>query len=291
MRTSVGHVPGTTRRESPFYAATIGLGRVAMRALALDLRVRGLAHLPRTGPVLLASNHVSFPDFLFVGRAALERGRHVRFLSRHDVWGSPLVARAMDAMGHVPVDRQAPAAAYLHARRLLRAGEAVCAFPEAGISWTWTVRSLMPGVAALARETGVPVVPVAVWGPQRLWSVDAAGAFAPPRWVRGLPVEVSLGEPVAVAPGADVTAATTDLGHRLTALLEELQRDPVHAPRPGEHAPWHPAHLGGQAPARPEVASLESLPRSAVPPTWGPLPVRGAGTAGPVEAPAEDVTG
>ena len=70
----------------------------------------------------------------------------------------------MDRMQHVPVDREAPAAAYLQARRLLREGEAVGAFPEAGVSWTHTVRSLMPGVASLARETGAPVVPVAIWG-------------------------------------------------------------------------------------------------------------------------------
>ena len=48
--------------------------------------------------------------------------------------------------------RGAPAAAYLRARRLLLDGEAVCAFPEAGISHSFTVRSMMPGAAALARS-------------------------------------------------------------------------------------------------------------------------------------------
>lgn len=272
--------------ESPWYAATIGLGRIGMRALRLDVRVRGAEHLPRSGPVLLASNHVGYPDFLMIGRAALQRRRHVRFLCRHDIWHVPVLARAMDAMGHVPVDRQAPAAAYLQARRLLRSGEAVCAFPEAGISWSWTVRALMPGVASLARETGVSVVPVALWGPHRLWSVGRSRTGEPlvPELDRGRRVEVSFGEPFTVGPGEDLTEATTDLGHRLTALLEELQRDAAHAPRPGEHAPWHPAHLGGQAPTRREAALFESVPRSAVPPSWGPDPLvappdRWAGTA------------
>ena len=44
-------------------------------------------------------------------------------------------------------------------------------FPEAGISWSYAVRSLMRGPAALARETGAPLVPVALWGTQRIWSV------------------------------------------------------------------------------------------------------------------------
>ncbi len=60
--------------------------------------------------------------------------------------------------GHVPVDRAAPAAAYLHARALLREGEAVGVFPEAGVSTSFTVRGLLPGAVALARETGAPLL-------------------------------------------------------------------------------------------------------------------------------------
>ncbi len=137
----------------------------------------GEQHLPTSGPVLLAINHVSYPDFVLVEKAAVERDRFVRFMARHDAWTFPPVGWAMERMRHIPVDRQAPAAAYLRARSLLRDGEAVGAFPEAGISYSYTVRPLMPGVAALARETGVPVLPVAVWGGQRLWSVGT-----PRRW-------------------------------------------------------------------------------------------------------------
>ena len=57
------------------------------------------------------------------------------------------------------------------ARRLLREGEVVGVFPEAGISYSFTVRALMRGVASLARETGAPVIPVAIWGTQRIYSV------------------------------------------------------------------------------------------------------------------------
>ena len=99
----------------------------------MRLRYSGLENVPRTGPVVLASTHVSYPDFLWIGLAAHERDRWVRFLTRHDVWNTP-ARRAMDGMRHVPVDREAPAAAYLTARRLLREGEAVGMFPEAGIS-------------------------------------------------------------------------------------------------------------------------------------------------------------
>lgn len=258
-----------------WYRATVAAGHVALRALGVTVRVGGLDRLPGAGegPVLLAANHVSYPDFVFVAEAAWRRRLPVRFLCRHDVWHAPLVGRAMTAMRHVPVDRTAPAAAYLGARALLRDGEAVCAFPEAGISYSYTVRALMPGVASLARETGVPVVPVTIWGSQRIWSVGRPvdGRGPRPSLRRGRMVDVRFGEPLRVAPGEDLAAATGRLGGALTAALEELQALPEHRPRPGEHAPWYPAHLGGHAPDRREAAAYDHVPRSAIPPIWGPL--------------------
>lgn len=260
-------------RGERWYATTIRLGHALFGALEVRRRWRGLEHLPATGPVVLAANHISFPDFLFVGEAALERERLVRFLCRHDMWEQPVVGRAMTAMQHVPVDRQAPAAAYLAARRLLRAGEPVCVFPEAGISHSYTIRALMPGVASLARETGAPVVPVVSWGQQRLWPVRRQVGEPSPRpdLRRGRVVDVVFGEAFDVPADADLTAVTTDLGHRLTTLLEGVQSLPEHRPRPGERARWHPAHLGGTAPTREEARGLDVVPRTAVAPTWGPV--------------------
>ncbi len=247
------------------YPAVTGLARMAFRGLGLRLRVEGDRHVPRSGPVLLASTHVSFLDFLLVGLAARESRRRVRFLARHDVWSAPLVGGLMSSMRHVPVDRAAPAAAYLRARSLLREGEAVGLFPEAGVSTSYTVRALMPGAAALAQQTGAPLLPMAIWGPQRILT-----AGRPLDLTRGRPVSLLVGEPMTVAPGDDVRAATAALGRRMQSLLDELQQRVEHRPRPGERAPWHPAHLGGQAPT-PECARLaESVPFSSVDADWSP---------------------
>ena len=69
---------------------------------------------------------------------------------------------------------------------------------------------------------------------------------------------------------ADVTATTQELGRRLQSGLEALQRLPEHQPRPGEWAPWHPAHLGGDGVERRASYELDGMPRSAVVPVWGP---------------------
>lgn len=254
------------------YRATNLLGRAALGLLGVDTRWTGIEHLPERGPVLLAATHGGFPDFVVVEQAALARRRYVRFLCRHDIWHVPVVRQAMDRMQHVPVDRDAPAAAYLSARRLLENGEAVGVFPEAGVSRSFTVRSMMRGVASLARETGVPVVPVAVWGSQRIWTAGAR-----PDLTRGRRVDVSFGAPATVGPGDDLTAWTHRLGALLTDQLEALQRLPHHVPPPDEAARWYPAHLGGHAPTRAEAAHLDVVPRSAIRPTWGP----GGGPVGP----------
>jgi 1-acyl-sn-glycerol-3-phosphate acyltransferase len=250
------------------YRFVNGLGRVALLGLRLDIRWTGLEHLPRTGPVVLAATHVSYPDFMIIERAAVARGRYVRFLTRHDVWEVPVVPWFMDRMRHIPVNRQAPAYTYLRARRELDAGEAVGAFPEAGISYSYTVRPLMRGAASLARETGAPVVPVAVWGTQRLFSVGDPAL--PPDLTPGRRIDVAFGVPLYVAPGDDITERTHDLGRALTGLLERLQQLPHHRPRPGEVATWYPAHLGGQAPTRQRARGLDMVPFNAVTPSWGP---------------------
>ncbi|GAA1927804.1 lysophospholipid acyltransferase family protein [Nocardioides hwasunensis] len=255
------------------YRATNLVGRTALRLLDVRMSWTGLEHLPRSGPVILAATHVSYPDFLFIQAAARPVRRYIRFMSRHEPWGMRGLSRAMVSMRHIPVDRKAPAAAYVMARRLLDEGEAVCAFPEAGISYSYTVRSLMRGVAALAQETGAPVVPVALWGAQRIYSVgvpDEHGREPRPDLTRGRRVDVDFGAPLTVARGEDLTEWTRRLGHLLTDQLEALQRLPHHQPRPGECAPWHPAHLGGHAPTRAEAAHLDIVPRSAISPTWGP---------------------
>jgi 1-acyl-sn-glycerol-3-phosphate acyltransferase len=250
------------------YRFVNGIGRTMLRALDVQVFVTGVEQVPTSGAVILAINHVGYPDFVLIEKGAVRRGRYVRFLVRHDAWIPGPLAWFLDRMKHVPVDRAAPAAAYLNARRLLREGEAVGIFPEAGISYSYTVRALMPGAVALARETGASVVPVAIWGSQRIYSVGVPHPL--PGLTRGRRVDVRFGDPFRIGATDDLVAATEALGHRLTTMLEDLQRLPEHRPRPGEYATWYPAHLGGHAPTLQVAAEYDLLPRNAITPTWGP---------------------
>ena len=247
------------------YPAVVRAARGVFRALGLRVAVNGDEHVPADGPVVVASNHVSFLDFLLVGLAARRSDRYVRFLARHDIWAHPVARPLMTAMRHVPVDREAPAAAYLRARSLLRDGEAVGIFPEAGVSTSYTVRALMPGAVALARETGAPLVPMAIWGPQRILTANR-----PVDLRRGWPVSLLVGEPRYVDPATDLREAIAGLGAGLAVMVVVRPRRAVHRPAPGEHAPWHPAHLGGSAPDAAHARPLESVPVSALAPSWLP---------------------
>lgn len=271
-----------SRLERPLHLATQAVARGGLRALGYRVRLHDAHHLPLEGPVLIAATHVSYVDFLAVGSLGHARGRRVRCLARHDIWPAwgGIVGRAMDTMRHVPVDRAAPAGAYLQARSLLEAGEAVMVHPEAGISYSFTVRPLMRGVAGLARDTGVPVLPVAVWGTHRLYTVarpdPVTGKEPGPELARGQHIDVACGTPLHWGDGDDLVGFTHRLGHALTDLLEPLQQLPDQRPRPGQPAPWYPAHLGGDAPTRAEAAQFDSIPVGAVLPSWGP-PLVGAG--------------
>lgn len=77
-----------------------------------------------------------------------------------------------------------------------------------------------------------------------------------------------VGSPLRVEPTADVVSETLRLGGVLQSMVDRLQRRPAHQPAPGEHAPWHPAHLGGAAPTPADARLTKSLPKTCVLPTW-----------------------
>ena len=233
------------------YPPVIGACRLLFRLLDLRIDIAGAAHIPRRGGAVIACTHVSFLDFVFCGLAGVDVGRKTRFMAKQQVFAHPVGGPLMRGMRHIPVDRTAGSASYRHAVTALRAGEVVGVFPEATISRSFTVRDLKSGAVRMAAEAGVPLIPMAVWGTQRLWTKGRR-----PELQRRLPVLVRAGEPLHPVAGDDPAEQTAVLRERMSGLLDQALRA---YPVPEGASPWwQPAHLGGSAPTL-EVAEAGDL--------------------------------
>ena len=140
--------------------------------------VHGADKVPRSGPVILASNHRAAVDTAVI---ALTAGRPVSFLGKAEYFaGRGLKGRTLasflSALGYVPVDRANAKAGLdaLHAARgVLDAGGAFAIYPEGTRSLDGRLHRGHTGVATLALETGAPVVPVGLIGTERVQPVGA----------------------------------------------------------------------------------------------------------------------
>ncbi|QOC90650.1 lysophospholipid acyltransferase family protein [Micromonospora craniellae] len=241
------------------YPPVIAACKTMFRVLDLRLAVEGSHHVPRTGGVVLASNHVSYLDFIFCGLGALESRRLVRFMAKDSVFRHRVSGPLMRGMRHIPVDRRAGAESYAAAVRALRAGEAVGVFPEATVSRSLTVKALKSGAARMARDADVPVLPVALWGSQRLWTKDRPRTLTR----RHTPITILVGEPMLPGAYPDTAAMTGDLAARLGALVDRAQREYPDRPAGPEDRWWMPAHLGGTAPTPEEADARDAADRAA----------------------------
>src|SRR5690242_3506133 len=152
------------------YPPVIALAKTLFRVLDLRITVDGAANVPRTGGAVIACNHVSYLDFIFCGLGAHESRRLVRFMAKQSIFSHRIGGPLMRGMHHIPVDSDAGLAADRAALAALKAGEVVGVFPEATISQSFTVKEIKSGAARLAAAAKVPLIPMALWGTQRLWT-------------------------------------------------------------------------------------------------------------------------
>src|SRR3954465_2534595 len=249
------------------YPPVIRAALTLFRCLGIRFDMRGTDNVPATGGAVLASNHVSYLDFMFVGLPA-HRGRRrlVRFMAKKAVFDHRISGPLMRGMHHIPVDRKAGAAAYRHALDALRSGEIVGVFPEQTISRSFVPRPLKTGAARLAIESDVPLIPVVVWGGQRIWTSGRK-----PKLQRKVTVSIWVDAPMSRVEGETAAELTDRLAGRLRELVEEVLAGSPEKPVTGDEW-WLPAHLGGAAPTPAEAALLEHRSIQGTPQETTPLP-------------------
>jgi 1-acyl-sn-glycerol-3-phosphate acyltransferase len=162
--------------------------------VVLRMHVTGRENVPAIGPVILASNHLSFIDSMVI---PLSAPRRVHYLAKAEYFtgtgvGGWLTRTLFTALGAMPVQRQTSRAAQEAldtALGVLRRGEGFGIYPEGTRSRDGRLARGKTGVAWLALTADCPVVPVAVHGTDRVQPVDS-------RWPRPHKVSVTFGEPL-----------------------------------------------------------------------------------------------
>jgi 1-acyl-sn-glycerol-3-phosphate acyltransferase len=240
----------------PVYRAVIGAVLATFKLQRWEVQVTGHQHVPDAGGAVIASNHISYLDFIFDGYAVREATRDkrlVRFAAKKEAFDHPVSGPLMRAMHHLPVDRAGAASDTIdHAVELLRRGELVGMFPEATISRSFVPLEAKTGTVRMAQRAGVPIVPVAVWGSHRLFTKGQ------PRDLRqrDVLVTVDIGAPMATPAETDPGELTGTMMERIGELVAHAQERYPQRPADGEPDWWVPAHLGGSAPTPAEAQAV-----------------------------------
>ena len=191
---------------------------------------RGGENLPKSGKIIVASNHVSYLDVLFLSHFLFRNGRAPRYIGKEGVFKVPVIGKIILAAGMVPVARESKDAskALDHAVRLLNVGHCIGVYPEGTLTrdpegWPMVAKT---GLARLAIATQTPVIPIAQWGSQIVMPTYEKKIKFFPR----TPIKILAGKPLDLSAwyGKEndqvaLLEATAFVMRELTNLLEEIR--------------------------------------------------------------------
>ncbi|MDQ7909136.1 lysophospholipid acyltransferase family protein [Phytohabitans sp. ZYX-F-186] len=204
----------------------------------------GQEHIPPTGGVILAPNHLSHADPLVMAHFVYDAHRWPRFLGKASVFKVPVIGKLILRVQQIPVERgSVDAAKSLEAlTAAIKDGGAVIIYPEGTTTREpdlWPMRG-KTGAARLALATGAPVIPIAQWGAQGFYDTRTKKVRFRPR----TPITIAAGPPVDLSrwAGAEPTRATLDemtdeIMLRVRDLLAGVRGEtppPLFAPAKGE---------------------------------------------------------
>jgi len=208
------------------------------------VRIEGREHLPRRGPVILAANHRSFLDSIFLPLATGRR--RVTFVAKAEYFEQRRTAWFFRAVGQIPIARSGGSAsdsALLAARGVLERGGAFGIYPEGTRTRDGATHRGHTGVARLARATGAPIVPVGLIGTDEVQPTDAKV----PHLFRTVTVRFGApitGEQVRGEPdGLALRALTDQVMFEIVQLCGVYEYQDVYATRVAEDVPTPPTRI------------------------------------------------
>lgn len=224
------------------YPPVIGILKTFWKYLGLRFDSKGVENIPRKGGAILAMNHIGYLDFALIGTCALPVKRYLRFMAKRELFDNKIVGPLLRGMHHISVDRSSGSASFVAALRALKSGEIVGIFPEGTISVSFELKEFKSGAVRLAIGADVPIIPVAVWGSQRIWTKKVKRDLSRKK----VPIFVAFGEPLYFSRDSSVEEGEKELRAAMQELLLDLQ-----SRYPESHigARWAPVRLGGSAPA------------------------------------------
>jgi len=173
--------------------------------------IEGIEHVPQSGPVILVANHRSYFDVFAVAMMVARTGRTVRFLGKKEVFDAPLIGQMASLLGGIRVDRASGSDEPLEqAAQSLTSGEMVAIMPQGtiprGRAFFDPVLRGRWGAARLAMMTNATVIPIGLWGTEKVW----------PRSSK-IPDVFNLSNPplVSITVGAPVSLDCSDLSDEL----------------------------------------------------------------------------
>jgi 1-acyl-sn-glycerol-3-phosphate acyltransferase len=236
----------------PVYTPVIWIARALFAAEGLRFTITGAENIPTSGGAVLMCNHLSYFDFAYAGLAALPSRRLVRFMAKDSVFRHKISGPLMRGMHHIPVDRNAGAASFRLAVTALKAGEVVGVFPEATISRSFELKAFKSGAVRMAQAAGVPVLPMIIWGSQRVWTKGY-----PKRLGRtNVPITLSVGKPIVAGRQDNADDINLQLRASMTDLLHVAQE--AYPAVPSDELKYLPARLGGSAPTLEQANALDA---------------------------------
>ncbi len=147
-----------------YYNASRLFARAVLGALS-GMEVRGLDHVPREGPFIVASNHISFWDPPMVGSVV---PREIHFLAKEELFRTPLLGPLIRSLNAIPIRRGlADLTGMARAIEVLKAGGGLLLFPEGSRMRDGELHPARPGVGMMAVNAGAAIVPCCVSGTNR----------------------------------------------------------------------------------------------------------------------------